>query len=75
MELQATIKGPIYPDIRVRLSYEEKGEVIQLTVCKALFRWWGGMCGDAARFVDECREATRQDLMFAVEKYVDVTWY
>lgn len=76
MELRTTLKGPMYPDIPpLCFSFKEKGEVVQLVVAKALMRWHGGICDEARRFVADCKDATRKELIWFVEKYVHVTWH
>jgi hypothetical protein len=76
MELRTVVKGPLYPDIPpLNLSYEEKGELIQLAVVKALNRYYGGLCSDAVRFVEDCKEATRKELIFLAEKHIHINWH
>jgi hypothetical protein len=76
MELRTVVKGPLYPDIPpLRFSYEEKGELIQLAVVKALNRYYGGLCSDAVRFVEDCKDATRKELMFLAEKHIHINWH
>lgn len=76
MELRTVVKGPLYPDIPpLNLSYEEKGELIQLAVVKALNRYYGGLCSDAVRFVEDCKDSTRKELMFLAEKHIHINWH